>query len=69
MMTVLSDSAKQTVYYFIVSGVVLFSFSIYLLATTKLTGVDFKKIGFITPVGGLLLIVGWAALFFNVLKK
>ena len=29
------------------------------LATNDLTQFDFKTIGFITPIGGVLLILGW----------
>lgn len=58
----LTEQSKKLVYYFIVAGVLLFSFSIYFLATNNLTVFDFKTIGFVTPLGGLLLIVGWALL-------
>jgi len=40
----------------------MFSFSIYFLATNSLTGFDFKTIGFVTPLGGLSLIIGWVIL-------
>ncbi|WP_420603888.1 DUF423 domain-containing protein [Flagellimonas sp.] len=50
---------KKTVFRLIWIGVVLFSFSIYALALNELTTFDFKKIGFITPIGGTILIVGW----------
>jgi uncharacterized membrane protein YgdD (TMEM256/DUF423 family) len=66
---VLSDKTKNTIYYLIVVGVVLFSGSIYGLATNYLTPFDFKTIGFITPIGGLLLIIGWGTLFFRYLKS
>jgi len=65
----LSQMAKKTIYYLIVVGVLFFSGSIYLLATNTLTSFDFKVIGFITPIGGLLLIVGWGILLVNFLKK
>ena len=29
----------------------------------------FKVIGFVTPIGGLLLILGWSVLLFHFLKK
>ncbi|OQD44507.1 hypothetical protein BUL40_02860 [Croceivirga radicis] len=64
-----ADGAKRTVFYLIVIGVIFFSFSIYGLATNKLTPFDFKKIALITPVGGLFLILGWAYLLFAVLTK
>ena len=65
----LADGTKQTVFYLITVGMILFSFSIYLLATNSLTGFDFKKIGFVTPIGGSLLVFGWGYLFFRVLTK
>ena len=49
-------------------GIVYFSGSIYLLSTTGITGIDFKPIGFITPIGGLLLIVAWGILGYSILK-
>jgi uncharacterized membrane protein YgdD (TMEM256/DUF423 family) len=65
----LSQKAKKTIYYLVFFGVIFFSGSIYLLATNNLTSFDFKVIGFITPVGGLLLILAWGTLFINFLKK
>ncbi len=67
--TQVSEVAKKRIFYFVVTGVLCFSGSIYLLATNDLTTFDFKKIGFITPIGGLLLIVGWMCLFIDFLKK
>ena len=65
----LSLKAKKTIYNLVVFGVLFFSGSIYLLATNSLTSFDFKVIGFITPIGGLLLMLGWGVLFFNFIKK
>ena len=65
----ISQKAKKTIYYLVIFGVLFFSGSIYLLATNKLTTFDFKVIGFVTPVGGLLLILAWGVLFVNILKK
>ena len=67
--TIIPENAKKMVFYLIVVGMILFSFSIYLLATNKLTGFDFRKIGFITPIGGTLLILGWGYLLFSLLFK
>ena len=58
----LSEKSKKLVFYIILFGVLLFSFSIYLLATNSLTSFDFKTIGFMTPIGGLLLVLGWIVL-------
>lgn len=65
----LSLKAKKTIYNLVLLGVLFFSGSIYLLATNSLTSFDFKIIGFTTPIGGLLLILGWCVLFFNFIKK
>ncbi|WP_308991437.1 DUF423 domain-containing protein [Mariniflexile litorale] len=59
---------KKRIYYLTLIGVLLFSGSIYGLATNALTAFDFKIIGFITPIGGLLLIMSWVILFVNFLK-
>ncbi|MDX6181257.1 DUF423 domain-containing protein [Flavobacterium sp. Fl-77] len=59
----------KTIYNLVVGGVILFSGSIYLLATNHLTVFDFKIIGFATPLGGLLLIVAWGYLFFTILRQ
>jgi len=67
--TALSEKAKKTIYYLVVVGVLFFSGSIYLLATNSQTSFDFKVIGFVTPIGGLLLILAWAILLVNLLKK
>lgn len=60
---------KKTVFYLISIGVVLFSFSIFLLTTKNVTSIDFKFLGPITPVGGLLLISGWMILLINFFKR
>ena len=63
-----TSKTKNIVFYLILVGVILFSGSIYLLSTYALTGVSFKSIAFITPVGGLLLILAWLLLFVNLLR-
>jgi uncharacterized membrane protein YgdD (TMEM256/DUF423 family) len=67
--TELSQKAKKTIYYLVVVGVLFFSGSIYLLATNSQTSFDFKSIGFITPIGGLLLILAWGLLLLNYINK
>tara|TARA_R110001583_G_scaffold147991_2_gene299972 strand:- start:1979 stop:2371 length:393 start_codon:yes stop_codon:yes gene_type:complete len=59
---------KKLIFYFVVVGWVLFSGSIYGLATNLLTNFDFKTIAFITPIGGLCLIISWILLFANFIK-
>jgi uncharacterized membrane protein YgdD (TMEM256/DUF423 family) len=55
----LSRQAKNIVYYLFVMGMILFSFSIYMLSTTAITGLNVSFLGPVTPIGGLLLITGW----------
>ncbi|WP_054558399.1 DUF423 domain-containing protein [Croceitalea dokdonensis] len=64
-----ATTVKTTVFYLVVFGLIFFSGSIYLLATNVLTSFDFKKIGFITPIGGTLLIAAWGVLLYNVLSR
>ena len=66
--TRLEDRAKKPVYFLILAGVICFSFSIYALTTGPLAGLDFSSIGWITPVGGLLLISGWLLLLYRVFR-
>lgn len=46
------------------AGTLLFSGSLYVLALTEI-----RKLGAITPLGGLLFLAGWAALAFSVAKS
>lgn len=69
MNTHLSDKKKKIILLLTISGVILFSGSIYLLATDSLNSFNFKVIGFVTPIGGLLLILAWSILMIHFLKK
>ncbi len=64
----LSQKVKAIILYLVVIGVLFFSGSVFLLSTNTLTAFDFKVIGFITPIGGLLLIVAWLLAMLNFLK-
>lgn len=57
--SIVNVKAKRLVLLLVVIGLVFFSGSIYGLATNELTSFDFKKIAFLTPIGGLLLIISW----------
>lgn len=63
------EKTRKIIYNLIVIGVVFFSGSIYLLATSSLSGINIKSIGFITPIGGLLLIIAWGMLGYSTLKN
>lgn len=64
-----SQKAKKGILYLVIIGVLFFSGSIYLLATNGHLGVDFRVIGFVTPIGGFLLIMAWFWLFFDFFNK
>ncbi|AWH84066.1 DUF423 domain-containing protein [Flavobacterium album] len=64
-----SQKAKKAILGLVLTGVLFFSFSIYFLACNSLFSFDFKKIGFITPIGGLLLISAWAVLFLHIMRR
>ena len=67
--THLTTKVKKTILVLTILGVILFSGSIYLLATDALNTFNFKVIGFVTPIGGLLLISAWSILMVQFLKK
>lgn len=64
----ISGKVKKRLSILVLLGVIFFSGSIYLLATNTLTSFDFKVIGLITPIGGLLLIISWIVLGYKVYK-
>ena len=64
----LSPRLSNWVFLLLLAGILLFSGSIYLLATNSLTGFDFTAIALITPLGGSLLIGCWALLLISFVK-
>ncbi|MBZ9651526.1 DUF423 domain-containing protein [Psychroflexus montanilacus] len=64
-----TSKLNRTLFWLVLIGVLFFSGSIYGLATNDLTSFDFKQIAWITPIGGTLLILSWALVFINVIKK
>lgn len=61
----LSKSSKIVkAYYFVLIGTLIFSFSLYILALTKILW-----LGAITPIGGTLMIIGWILCGYSILKE
>ena len=53
-----------------ITGIILFSGSLYLLTFLKATDtVGLGKLGIITPFGGVAFILGWIFLFAGILRK
>ena len=67
--TFISETDKKIPYYLTGIGVMFFSGSLFLLTTSAATGIDFKFLGPVTPIGGLLLIMAWIWLFIKIMKK
>ena len=65
----ISNNAKKGVFYAIIFGVILFSGSLYFLSINRFLPFDFRPFGFITPIGGLLLLTGWFWVFVNFYRK
>lgn len=63
------EKVKKQIFVLISLGTLLFSFSIYLLATMPVSGVNFKPFGIVTPIGGLLLILGWLVFSLQFLNR
>lgn len=65
----ITDKQKLIIFVLTLIGIVLFSGSIYLLATSTITNIKTKFLGPITPIGGLLLISSWIYLFYCIFTK
>ncbi|MBT5923381.1 MAG: DUF423 domain-containing protein [Cellvibrionales bacterium] len=49
-------------------GIILFSGSLYLLASTDIRQLGFMPVGLITPFGGMSFIIGWLLLLISSFK-
>ena len=65
----IAEKTKKKVFVSVLLGVIPFSCSIYLLALNKVTTFDFKVIGFLTPIGGVFMILGWMLLGYRIIKS
>lgn len=52
-----------------IAGTFIFSFSIYLLSMSEAWNMNFKFLGPITPIGGLMMIISWAMLIFYFIRN
>lgn len=53
-----------------ITGIILFSGSLYLLTTLKILNVDgYRWVGAITPFGGIAFVLAWLLIAIGVLKK
>jgi uncharacterized membrane protein YgdD (TMEM256/DUF423 family) len=54
---------------FFITGIFLFSGSLYAMALLSISGVGLGPIGILTPIGGLFFISGWISLLLGIIKK
>ena len=64
----ISDNTRKWVCNFFLFGIILFSGSLFLLSLKEIVSFNVAFLGPITPIGGLLLIVGWFRLIYGALK-
>lgn len=64
-----SEKRKKILFYLLLTGTLMFSGSIYLLATQEATKIDFSAIALLTPLGGGLLMVSWGILLYTFIKR
>ena len=61
----LNSTLETYMIYSFISGVFLFSFSIYGLVISSAKNKKLRFLGPITPLGGLLLTIGWGLLLYH----
>ena len=62
-----SNFSTTAIYWCFTIGIILFSFSIYGLVLSDAKGRKLRFLGPITPIGGLLLVIGWSLVVINAL--
>lgn len=65
-----SNQLSKFAFWFLVSGILLFSGSLYILSTKSIwSEMSFNWLGPITPLGGLFFIAGWISAALAVYQK
>lgn len=65
----LSTPPERYMIYAFVLGTLLFSFSIYGLTLGAVKGNKLRFLGPVTPIGGVLLVIGWALLLYSFIEN
>ena len=60
-----ATNVASATYWCFTIGIILFSFSIYGLILSDAKGKKLRFLGPVTPIGGLLLVIGWLLVFVN----
>lgn len=64
-----STSLERYIAYCFILGIIFFSLSIYALVLSGAKGRKWKFLGPVTPIGGLLLVIGWGLLIYSFLAN
>lgn len=64
----LESTIEKYMVYSFMAGIILFSFSIYGLVISSANNKKLTFLGPITPLGGLLLVCGWALLVYSIIR-
>jgi uncharacterized membrane protein YgdD (TMEM256/DUF423 family) len=59
----------KAVWILLIIGTLMFSVSIYFLAIQEVIGVNLRFLGPVTPIGGLLMIMGWSMFLWNIIRQ
>lgn len=65
----LSTALERYMVYCFMLGTFLFSFSIYGLTLSAAKGRKLRFLGPVTPLGGLLLVIGWSLLLYSFVQN
>ena len=65
----LSTALEKYMVYCFMLGTFLFSFSIYGLTLSAARGRKLRFLGPVTPLGGLLLVIGWSLLLYSFIQN
>ena len=69
ILAIMPFEEKIWVAIFFIFGVLLFSFSIFLLSIQSIVNIELSWLGPITPIGGCFLIFGWILLVYKFVKQ
>lgn len=69
ILSVLSIEGKKWISFFLITGTLLFSFSIIFLSFQSHIDFNLSWLGPVTPIGGCLLIFGWILILFQFIKN
>lgn len=63
------EKIKLRAFYFILTGILFFSGSVYIISLKNVLGIEIGKFGIITPIGGVLLVLGWFVILLHLISK